>query len=136
MLSSLVLLLSCSLAVSVAGNDLLVTVRNGMIRGKVMPVLDGEVRFFLGVPYARPPLGSLRFKPPLPAPNWWGVWDATRYPNTCYQLPDKTFPGRRPVDTKGQSRWLVEQQRTKSRTVIRLLHGFHSGPHSGLIVTV
>lgn len=105
MLTSLVVLLSCSLAVSLAGNeDLLISVRNGMIQGKVMPVLDGEVRFFLGVPYAKPPLGNLRFKPPQPAEDWSGVWDATRYPNTCYQLPDKTFPGRRPVDTKGQSR--------------------------------
>lgn len=105
MLASLVVLLSCSLAVSLAGNeDLLISVRNGMIQGKVMPVLDGEVRFFLGVPYAKPPLGNLRFKPPQPAEDWEGVWDATRYPNTCYQLPDKTFPGRRPVDTKGQSR--------------------------------
>lgn len=121
MLASLVVLLSCSLAVSLAVNrDVLINVKNGMIQGKVMPVLDGEARFFLGIPYAKPPLGNLRFKPPQPAENWRGVWDATRYPNTCYQLPDKTFPGRRPVDTKGQSRWLVEQQRTKTRTIIRL----------------
>lgn len=121
MLASLVVLLSCSLVISVAGNDdLLVRVKNGKIQGKAMPVLNGEVRFFLGVPYAKPPLGNLRFKPTQPAEDWEGVRDATRYPNTCYQLPDKTFPSKRPVDTKGQGRWLGEQQGAKTRTIIRL----------------
>jgi len=32
---------------------------------------------FLGVPYARPPIGSLRFEAAQPA-NWMGTWDATK----------------------------------------------------------
>lgn len=32
---------------------------------------------YLGVPYARPPIGSLRFRAALPA-DWTGTWDATK----------------------------------------------------------
>lgn len=32
---------------------------------------------FLGVPYARPPIGSLRFEEAQPA-GWTGTWDATK----------------------------------------------------------
>jgi para-nitrobenzyl esterase len=37
------------------------------------------VRTFLGVPYAEPPVGELRFRAPRPVPPWTGVRDATRW---------------------------------------------------------
>ncbi|XP_061737794.1 thyroglobulin isoform X2 [Nerophis ophidion] len=39
---------------------------------------------FLGVPYARPPIGALRFKDAQP-PDWTGTWDATRSRSPCVQ---------------------------------------------------
>ena len=39
---------------------------SGMIEGKE----DGAVRAFLGIPYAAPPVGDLRWKPPAAAANW------------------------------------------------------------------
>lgn len=97
MLASVVTLMCCSMAISLVSGtdeDLLVKTKNGMVRGKAMPVLDGEVRFFLGVPYGKPPVGELRFKRPLPVENWEGVKDATSFPNSCYQNSDESFPGR------------------------------------------
>ncbi|XP_023492780.1 liver carboxylesterase isoform X5 [Equus caballus] len=40
---------------------------------------------FLGVPFAKPPLGSLRFAPPQPADPWPFVKNTTSYPPMCSQ---------------------------------------------------
>jgi len=53
----------------------------GEIRGK----LDGKVRAFLGIPYAAPPIGDLRWLPPQPPAGWSGVLDATKAGNQCAQ---------------------------------------------------
>lgn len=47
---------------------------------------DG-VRAFKGVPYAMPPVGDLRWKPPVPAKAWSGTRDATQFGNDCMQKP-------------------------------------------------
>ncbi|MDM3973556.1 carboxylesterase family protein [Mycobacterium marseillense] len=44
---------------------------------------------FLGIPYARPPLGDLRFRPPEPAPRWIGHRDAKTYGPSAPQNPDE-----------------------------------------------
>lgn len=96
-LSSLncLLLLPCFLAASFdKENDLLITTKSGRVQGKVLPVLNGEVRAFLGIPYGKPPVGNLRFRPPQPADPWQGVKNATNYANSCFQLQDTQFPGR------------------------------------------
>jgi para-nitrobenzyl esterase len=53
----------------------------GEIRGK----LDGKVRAFLGIPYAAPPVGDLRWRPPQPPAAWTGTLDATHPGNVCAQ---------------------------------------------------
>jgi para-nitrobenzyl esterase len=45
---------------------------------------DG-VREFLGVPYAAPPVGALRWRPPAPAAAWTARRDATRRGPACPQ---------------------------------------------------
>jgi para-nitrobenzyl esterase len=49
---------------------------------------------FLGVPYAAPPTGELRWKPPEPVVRWAGVRDATQFGAACPQLPEPwlTYP--------------------------------------------
>ncbi|NEB77474.1 carboxylesterase family protein [Streptomyces sp. SID14478] len=44
-----------------------------------------EGRQFLGIPYAKPPVGSLRWRAPRPAGSWHGVRDATDFGNRCVQ---------------------------------------------------
>jgi len=55
-----------------ATRKLVVTTASGDIRG----VHENGVRVFRGVPYAAPPVGTLRFMPPQPVPRWQGVRDA------------------------------------------------------------
>jgi para-nitrobenzyl esterase len=56
--------------------------RYGRVRGRRE---DGIVKF-LGVPYATPPLGELRFRAPQPPKSWRGVRDAVDFPNPAFQV--------------------------------------------------
>ncbi|MEU8238256.1 carboxylesterase family protein [Actinoplanes missouriensis] len=56
--------------------------RYGRVRGRRQ---DGIVKF-LGVPYATPPLGALRFRAPKPPRPWSGVRDAVDFPNPAFQV--------------------------------------------------
>src|SRR5271170_4381354 len=55
---------------------------NGAVRG----LASGAVDAFLGIPYAAPPVGPLRWRPPQPAASWSGVRDATQFAPHCPQL--------------------------------------------------
>jgi para-nitrobenzyl esterase len=54
---------------------------NGAVRG----LASGAVDEFLGIPYAAPPVGALRWQPPQPAASWSGVRDATQFAPHCPQ---------------------------------------------------
>ena len=43
------------------------------------------VHVFKGIPYAEPPVGDLRFRPPETKVPWEGVYDATEFKSTCSQ---------------------------------------------------
>ncbi|KAM7315075.1 putative acetylcholinesterase [Ixodes scapularis] len=44
-----------------------------------------RVQSFRGIPYAKAPVGELRFQKPVPVEPWEGVLDATQTPPTCMQ---------------------------------------------------
>jgi acetylcholinesterase len=71
----------------------IVETTSGILRGLSRTVLDREVHVFLGVPFAKPPIGPLRFRKPLPIEYWHGVLNATTLPNSCYQERYEYFPG-------------------------------------------
>ncbi len=47
--------------------------------GTVEGTSEGEVRIFKGIPYAAPPVGDLRWKPPQPVLPWTGVRPADKF---------------------------------------------------------
>lgn len=55
------------------------------LTGQVMGLDRGDNVQFRAIPYAAPPLGSLRWRPPAPAASWSGVRDATAYGPACPQ---------------------------------------------------
>ena len=58
-----------------------VKTRSGAVEGKD----DGKVKSFLGIPYAQPPVGDLRWKAPVPLAKWSGVKKATEFGFHCMQ---------------------------------------------------
>ncbi len=55
--------------------------------GKVQGTQEGSVYVWKGIPFARPPIGSLRFRPPQPPEAWTGVRDATAFGPISAQPP-------------------------------------------------
>ena len=78
-------LCACCLALVTAAraDNLTIKTDKGKVHGKLSA--DGQVRIFLGVPYAAPPVGPLRWKPPQPEAKWKGVRDATNFGYRCMQ---------------------------------------------------
>ncbi|XP_059120175.1 acylcarnitine hydrolase-like isoform X4 [Peromyscus eremicus] len=64
----------------------------GQVRGSLIRVKDTkvDVHSFLGIPFAKPPVGPLRFAPPEAPVPWSGVRDGTSYPPMCLQNFDMT----------------------------------------------
>jgi len=65
-----------------------VTTSDGTVRGATA----GTVNEFLGLPYAAPPTGNLRWRAPQPAAAWTGVRDATTFGPSCPQAPSPFAP--------------------------------------------
>ncbi len=61
-----------------------VTIDTGALAGTV----EGDVIAFRGIPYAAPPVGPLRWRPPAPAAHWQGARDAGHYGAACPQPQD------------------------------------------------
>ena len=60
--------------------------------GAVQGMTVGTVNEFLGVPYAAPPTGNLRWRPPQPPAPWQGIRDATQFAPSCPQPPSPFAP--------------------------------------------
>ena len=75
-------------------NSTILNTLNGKIKGACYDVTvnygsknpeTSQVLTWLSIPYAQPPVGSLRFKEPLPIKSWSHVVDGTQWPNMCIQ---------------------------------------------------
>ncbi|OCT66584.1 cholinesterase [Xenopus laevis] len=77
----------------IISEDHIVITKHGKVKGVQISVPSGTVTAFLGIPYAEPPVGELRFKKPEPPKSWSDVLHALNYRNSCFQIADETFPG-------------------------------------------
>jgi para-nitrobenzyl esterase len=76
-------MLLAAIALAAAQPDIVVQTNAGLIAGEALP--DGR-HLFRGIPFAQPPVGALRWRPPLPAKSWRGIRDATHSGPACMQI--------------------------------------------------
>ncbi|MGZ8653022.1 MAG: carboxylesterase/lipase family protein, partial [Actinomycetota bacterium] len=83
--SIIVVLLAVASATAVpaaSGDDLVVVTNAGPVRG----VATATMQEWRGIPYAAPPVGDLRWRPPATVTPWTDVRAATRFRKPCVQL--------------------------------------------------
>ncbi|XP_075530986.1 acetylcholinesterase-like [Dermacentor variabilis] len=100
----------------------------GRVRGNIVRSLGKSVEEYRGIPFAEPPVGKLRFRPPQPKAPWEGTLDATAGSTVCAQVP---FPGfgmehlNITEDCLHLNVWVPELARnaSSSRPVLIWIHG-------------
>ncbi len=97
---------------------------SGYISGTTVGEPGKEVHAYLGIPYAAPPTGDLRWKPPQPVAPWSGVRECT-VPGTQAPQAPRLLPA--PVETSEDCLWLNVMTPAKNTTdklpVIVCMHG-------------
>ena len=93
-LLSLAVIMFCSCnaqkpAANSAPDEPVIRTASGMVRG----VKEGDVDIFRGIPYAAPPVGEFRWRPPQPVASWEGVRDAKQFGPSCAQAGFGGGPG-------------------------------------------
>jgi para-nitrobenzyl esterase len=83
---------------------------------------------FLGVPYAKPPLGALRFMAPEPAAAWTGVKRATAFGAACVQSLDLSGTDQKSEDCLFLNVWSPSVKPSAPLPVIVFVYG---GGYSG-----
>ena len=124
---ALLLLLSSTCADRPVPIDNVVTVTGGDVRGRAV---DGStVRVWEGVPYAAPPVGDLRWKPPAPVEAWESVREAPAGVSQCVQsvstggFYDDPDPAPQDEDCLYLNVWSAARAVDEARPVMVWIHG-------------
>lgn len=93
--------------------------------GQLKPLQAKGVLAFRGIPYAAPPVGDLRWRPPAAAAKWEGVRDASAYGDICMQKmpnPDNGI-GQLPASEDCLTLNIFTQELSGKRPVMVWIHG-------------
>lgn len=95
--------------------------------GRLAGLRDREILIFKNIPYAAPPVGPLRWRPPQPVEAWTQVRDASRFGNDCWQVRSAADPARstEPMseDCLSINVWAPEKVPAGGAPVLFWIHG-------------
>jgi para-nitrobenzyl esterase len=96
--------------------------------GDVLGVLQGSIESFKALPFAAPPVGDLRWKPPQDPANWLGVRDGSKFSSACTQAQKDPVTGSVSVIGSEDCLYLnvFRPQRAQGVPVIVFIHGGHN----------
>lgn len=99
-----------------------VQIHQGLVEGLV----EGGIFKFFGLPYAAPPVGNLRWRPPEAASGWEGIRDGTKFSFICPQVVGATSPLRQTKqdeDCLYVNIWTQNLEPSAKRPVMFWIHG-------------
>jgi para-nitrobenzyl esterase len=106
-----------------ATDDSLVRTANGLVSGTV----GTTVRAFLGIPFAAPPVGDLRWRPPQPTASWPGIRQAASFGNACAQAPGVFAANARQGSTSEDCLYLNVYTPNRARDDLPVMVWIHGG---------
>jgi len=141
-ISTMQLRLNAKIALVIAGimlavsaqsfaDPLTIKTEQGKAHGKV--INEGKVRAFLGLPFAAPPVGTLRWKAPQPPAKWKGERDATKYGARCMQrnvFADMVFQDAGPSEDCLYLN-VFTPANAKDKSKLPVMFWIHGGGYSG-----
>jgi para-nitrobenzyl esterase len=111
-----ILALACPPAVEAVGNP--IRIESGLIAGAV-----GDISIFKGIPFAKPPVGELRWKPPQPVAAWSGVREAREFGPQCVYRGPGAFAGPGSEDCLTLNVWTPAKRPGERLPVMVWIHG-------------
>ena len=129
-LGILAILPGCASVLQVDQDMTRISMNQGEIEGVASPY-DSSVHVFKAIPYAKPPVGNLRWKPPVQAEPWAGVFKAESFAASCYQEQNtSTFVWRREAFEVSEDCLYLNIWSAENAKNAPVMVWFHGGAHT------
>ena len=107
-----------------------IKIDTGLIKGIVVGEKGNQVNVYRGIPYAAPPVGDMRWKPPQPPLYWQGVRDCSKFSKMPVQNPMFGMPGTSAEATSEDCLYLNVQVPVNEKKELPVMVWFHGGMYA------